>query len=605
MKLVAKKEARHTSRPGPRTIIPIQSCLKLTLSTIFVAFLNACSGGGSTTPALAPSTTPNTTQAALPQPTALPVPGTLSYDFQTTTTTSQSLSRRRFLQGASYGGYTSTAAPISISLNVTPVGGATSNYTGSCTANAAGTSGTCTVSFTALPGPTTFAGTLTESTHTIARFSQISIVKAASANTMSFTANPVVNSVTLQLAASSVNAGTPSNTLLLVNALDANGKTIAGSTPYIDSAGKQVAILLNPVSNAQAGGKGTVTLQGALRITAPGQAAIYAHYDGNWLKSSTISATTTSTAVTTTGATATLTTIPYATEYAVGVNPFGITSGPDGNLWFTESTNALYPYGKPGVIGKITTTGNYTSYSCAPCWNPVFITTGPDQNLWFTEGQNGNYLDKITTSGTASRVISLSGRFGYQIRSGPDGNIWFSRDGNALGKVATNGENLQYYTSSNGIRGIGFAPDGSLWYTSVSTTIGHISQNGTSLGTVTVPAFSNDSGVVAGPDGNIWFTNATANQLYKITPTGGLTTIALQVGAYPTDIIVGPDKNVWFTERLSNTIGYIVPSSTTPVEFTTTNGISANSQPQGITLGPDGNIWFTECNNSKVAKFVL
>src|SRR5438094_670820 len=65
------------------------------------------------------------------------------------------------------------------------------------------------------------------------------------------------------------------------------------------------------------------------------------------------------------------------TEYPIPTDdsaPRGITAGPDGNMWFTETM---------GRIGKITTTGVFTEYA------PVFgssggaITGGPDGNVWF------------------------------------------------------------------------------------------------------------------------------------------------------------------------------------------------------------------------------
>src|SRR5579859_4941610 len=60
--------------------------------------------------------------------------------------------------------------------------------------------------------------------------------------------------------------------------------------------------------------------------------------------------------------------------------PYGITSGPDGNLWFDDEDN----------IGRITPAGAITQFLLPP---PTFaaaqvaydITAGPDGNLWFTE----------------------------------------------------------------------------------------------------------------------------------------------------------------------------------------------------------------------------
>jgi len=72
---------------------------------------------------------------------------------------------------------------------------------------------------------------------------------------------------------------------------------------------------------------------------------------------------------------------------------FGITSGPDGNLWFTDSA---------GAIGRITTAGSITEFplpkNCAfEFCGPLGITAGPDGNLWFTEELAGE-IGRITTS---------------------------------------------------------------------------------------------------------------------------------------------------------------------------------------------------------------
>ena len=66
------------------------------------------------------------------------------------------------------------------------------------------------------------------------------------------------------------------------------------------------------------------------------------------------------------------------TEYHIrkGSGPYGITTGPDGNIWFTER----YPVGENGDtrIGKLTPDGQLTEYFIAPFVQPWDITTGPD-----------------------------------------------------------------------------------------------------------------------------------------------------------------------------------------------------------------------------------
>src|SRR6266487_4199518 len=80
-------------------------------------------------------------------------------------------------------------------------------------------------------------------------------------------------------------------------------------------------------------------------------------------------------------------------EYSTpGNSPIGITSGPDSNLWFTESGT--------GKIGKSATSGTITEYTLTNTSSgPGGITSGPDGNLWFTE-QDTNEIGKITTGGT-------------------------------------------------------------------------------------------------------------------------------------------------------------------------------------------------------------
>ncbi len=78
-------------------------------------------------------------------------------------------------------------------------------------------------------------------------------------------------------------------------------------------------------------------------------------------------------------------------QYAglTGAGPTNIIVGPDNALWFPEEFNpgpdpANLPPGNK--IGRITTTGGLTEYT-TPTANsrPVIITTGHDGNLWFTE----------------------------------------------------------------------------------------------------------------------------------------------------------------------------------------------------------------------------
>ena len=58
-----------------------------------------------------------------------------------------------------------------------------------------------------------------------------------------------------------------------------------------------------------------------------------------------------------------------------------IVTGPDGNLWFTESPGAK--------IGRMTPAGALAEFQLPAGANPGGITVGPEGNLWFTDnGRN-------------------------------------------------------------------------------------------------------------------------------------------------------------------------------------------------------------------------
>src|SRR5258708_1766324 len=68
------------------------------------------------------------------------------------------------------------------------------------------------------------------------------------------------------------------------------------------------------------------------------------------------------------------------TEFGSGITALSgvldITTGPDGNLWFTEEFKQH--------VGRITPSGVVTEFSAGQDEN-IGITAGPDGNLWFTE----------------------------------------------------------------------------------------------------------------------------------------------------------------------------------------------------------------------------
>ena len=89
------------------------------------------------------------------------------------------------------------------------------------------------------------------------------------------------------------------------------------------------------------------------------------------------------------------------TEFSAGLtaggSPAGITSGPDGNLWFTEQNASR--------LGSINTAGQIieVSHGIAANSTPFEIASGPGETLWFTE-LDGN---RVARFGLAPQITSV------------------------------------------------------------------------------------------------------------------------------------------------------------------------------------------------------
>jgi virginiamycin B lyase len=100
----------------------------------------------------------------------------------------------------------------------------------------------------------------------------------------------------------------------------------------------------------------------------------------------------------------------------------GITAGPDGALWFTESG---------GFIGRITTAGVVTDFPIPTAnSNPTGIAAGPDGALWFTEaGDTGFYaggIGRITTAGVITEFPLPGGPSAITTGGLTTGGLWFT-----------------------------------------------------------------------------------------------------------------------------------------------------------------------------------
>ncbi len=130
------------------------------------------------------------------------------------------------------------------------------------------------------------------------------------------------------------------------------------------------------------------------------------------------------------------------TEFAIGITPgafpFFVTTGPDGDLWFTEGA---------GPIGRITPDGAVTEFSAGITPGNLFgIAAGPDGNLWFTESSIDR-IGRITTTGVVTEFSTgiSAGAKPFGIVAGPDGNLWFTEFGlDRIGRITPTGSVTEF-----------------------------------------------------------------------------------------------------------------------------------------------------------------
>lgn len=258
--------------------------------------------------------------------------------------------------------------------------------------------------------------------------------------------------------------------------------------------------------------------------------------------------------------------------------PEGITIGPDGHIWFTESAGHS--------LVRIEIFGSQHPIELAANDRPGDLAVGSDGKFYTTD--NGtNAIDVITSDGVSTQypVAGDSGLHG--IAEGSDGNIWFGSSAH-ISRLTPAGAMTPHALKGNpGITAVSAGTDGNVWFAeSRASKLGKIVPSSGSITLFPIPCAP--LGIATTPDKNVWFTCASA--VGKMTPNGMAT-------KYPTtirpsgSITVGPDHALWFTSALDRALGRI----TTGGELTYLNPLAGfGGQPWTIITGPDGNLWFTD-----------
>jgi streptogramin lyase len=231
-----------------------------------------------------------------------------------------------------------------------------------------------------------------------------------------------------------------------------------------------------------------------------------------------------------------------------------MTSGPDGAMWFTSSQNV----GRVALNGSVTyfqVAGNPdTDLSNQPAW----ITSGQDGNLWFTT--QGGSVNRLTPAGSLTKILPNGGSTPVvtTIAFGPDGNLWFLDGNHKMVRLTPAGGVTEF---SGALSGVPWAfvggSDGNVWFTEVgANVVGRITPQGIITEFPVAAGTTVDAqlkGITRGRDGNVWFTERGLDRIGRITPAGVVTEFpnagTLSGCDIYASIVSGGDGNIWFSDN--------------------------------------------------------
>jgi len=234
--------------------------------------------------------------------------------------------------------------------------------------------------------------------------------------------------------------------------------------------------------------------------------------------------------------------------------PCSMTVGPDGALWFS---------GGFGIM-RMTLAGVFTEFLTN---GASMVITGPDGNIWFIESTAGPDADAhtITKMSLAGTILAQypvprlnASQVGPTMTAGPDGNIWFIEyvNNNKLGRLELDGTYTEFPLPDvltqpgcivAGLQGmLLFCAD---QYYPATDWIGRITTDGV-ISKLPVNSFAfGVNSITVGPDGNVWFIEQSQSIISRMTPSGTMmATVGIGGSIRLNSITVGPDGNIWFSE---------------------------------------------------------
>ena len=306
--------------------------------------------------------------------------------------------------------------------------------------------------------------------------------------------------------------------------------------------------------------------------------------------------------------------------------PNAIAAGPNGGIWFVDSGNRA----KPSAVGSMSTTGLVATVYFGGVQRGLSndkigyfgIATGPDGSLWFSEPLNGK-IARITTSGAVTET-NAAGSLPFKITAGPNNAMWYTLNGSsAIGEITTSVRPSATAfpipsprpAATANVQSIAAGSGDKLYFTDCGAQnggldgVGQVIVSGTAVRVVpeiAVPTQrSCPQGIVSTSDGSLWFLESSqANNIYKVarlvpaSPFSHSTIVEFDMPANAGKLAflaAASDGTLWTANNGTNpgSVTHVtqLPSSgsNAPPHFTT---INAGQQPVPIVIGSDGTIWY-------------
>jgi virginiamycin B lyase len=396
----------------------------------------------------------------------------------------------------------------------------------------------------------------------------------------------VVASTAVSLASPSPQMGAGSTTTVTVKAFDAAGMQIIGSTPYA-----------TPLTLVDSDSSGATSLS-ATTVTSPADAAPTLTYNGTAFVDASVTAIVPGAHTNTTAGV--LEPMLRAIEYPVPSgnatnNRLGagsLTVGSDGAIWFIDDT----------AIGRVTMSGTVTEYPISA--TPYGIVSGSDNALWFTE--SGPAVGRLTTGGALHAYANSA--YGQAIASGADGSLGYLAQisPEALGRVTTGGSQssipLQLPSGSYGVSSalLVAGSDGSYWSADGQGNVARISPSGVVTLFPLPTGMSSVIAMTSGSDGALRIANGF--WIARVTTNGTVTgSYPIVSSAFSSSYQLGQtaDGALWYPglggsgaaigrlDATGNAATFVIPNSQPGPPY------YATAQPTGFLGGPDGNLWYT------------